>query len=120
MTSNIKTNFISISKKIINNKIINDNKLELDYNGNNLNINEYSNGKFFYTKLNNNDLVNIFKSKSPKIELKNRLFNKYYKNKKTHSKHKLKNKKIKNNKNTYKIKKSIYKNNKNKKTYKNK
>jgi hypothetical protein len=43
MTSNIKTKFIRISKKIVDDKVINNNKLELDYNGNNLNINEYSN-----------------------------------------------------------------------------
>lgn len=59
-------------------------------------INKYSNGQVFYTKLNNNDLINIFTSKSPKLELKNRLFNEYYKNKK----------------NAYKIKKSLYKNKK--------
>ena len=96
MISNIKTKFISISKKIINNKLITNNKLEVDYNRNNLNINKYSNGQVFYTKLNNNDLINIFTSKSPKLELKNRLFNEYYKNKK----------------NAYKIKKSLYKNKK--------
>lgn len=43
MISNIKTKFISISKKIINNKLITNNKLEVDYNRNNLNINKYSN-----------------------------------------------------------------------------
>ena len=82
MTFNTKTKFIRISKKIVDDKVINNNKLELDYNGNNLNINEYSNGQVFYTKLNNDDLINIFKIKSPKLKLKNRLFNEYYKNKK--------------------------------------
>jgi hypothetical protein len=63
-----------LSKKInVNGQVIEDKTIKTNYDGKNLAIDMYDNGKHFYSQLNNNDIANILTHKASSLSLEKRL-----------------------------------------------
>ena len=57
----------------VNGKVIKDEVIKAKYDGENLGLDIYDNGKHFYSKLNNNDIANILSHRASSIPLEKRL-----------------------------------------------
>jgi len=65
-----------LSKQVnVNGKVISDQTINAGYDGNNLSIDMYDNGKHFYSQLNNNDIASILSYRASSLPLEKRLIN---------------------------------------------
>uniref|UniRef100_A0A6C0II51 Uncharacterized protein n=1 Tax=viral metagenome TaxID=1070528 RepID=A0A6C0II51_9ZZZZ len=91
------TTYIEGYKTYINGNVIQDDLIKAKYDGKNMAIDIYDNGKRFFTTLNNQDISNILSKKAHALPLERRLMkdfavrktkriNKYKKNKKNKKK----------------------------------
>jgi hypothetical protein len=115
-----------LSKQVnVNGKVITDQTINAAYDGKNLALDVYDNGKHFYSQLNNNDIASILSHRASSMPLEKRLMKdftikgKTYKNKSKSNKKKSKSNKKKSNSSNKKSNSSKKKSNK-RKTYKKK
>lgn len=95
-----------LSKQVnVNGKVINNQTINAGYDGNNLSIDMYDNGKHFYSQLNNNDIASILSHRASSMPLEKRLINDFSiknNNKKSKKVKKIKSKTHKRNSKTHK------------------
>ena len=98
-----------LSKQVnVNGKVISDQTINAGYDGNNLSIDMYDNGKHFYSQLNNNDIASILSHRASSLPLEKRLINDFSIKNKPY-------KKSKNNKKSKRLKSKTHKRNTNRK-----
>jgi hypothetical protein len=101
-----------LSKQVnVNGKVISDQTINAGYDGNNLSIDMYDNGKHFYSQLNNNDIASILSHRASSMPLEKRLINDFSIKNKIYKKKSKTNKKSK----SKKVKSKTYKRNTNSK-----
>lgn len=61
------------SQIYVNGKVVRDEMIKAEYDGNNLAVDIYDNGKHCYSKLNNNDIANILSHRASALPLEKRL-----------------------------------------------
>jgi hypothetical protein len=61
------------SQIYVNGKVVRDEMIKAEYDGKNLAVDIYDNGKHFYSKLNNNDIANILSHRASALPLEKRL-----------------------------------------------
>ena len=61
------------SQAYVNGKLIREEMIKAEYDGKNLAIDIYDNGKHFYSKLNNNDIASILSHRASSLPLEKRL-----------------------------------------------